>query len=140
MIRKLHRWTPVSTLGLTALAVATLSSGCGVADGADPWLCPTCLGSVTATIAVDACPTITSYTIFPSRAPVGTQFDLRAVATDPDTRRLTFSWTVDVGVVVDPNAAHTTYRCAEPGRATLVLTASDGICDDAARDSIECTP
>jgi hypothetical protein len=119
-----------------ALALATAVFACSSSDYVPPCHKRTVQVGVGATFNV--CPEITSFQALPTEVAVGTDVQLAARASDPDSNNLAFSWEASVGSVDDVGAPETTYRCSAPGPVTLTLTVTDGICEDRASISVFC--
>jgi len=89
-------------------------------------------------IIVNVCPEILAYSASPPTVTVGGDVHLTSVAHDDNGDVLSFQWTATQGTFTDASAANTTFHCAAVGKATLTLVVSDGKCDDAIDQDIQC--
>jgi hypothetical protein len=107
-------------VGATGFVYFQDRAGGGPKDTADP------SGVVTSeTVAGDACPTLTSWVASPLQTSVGAWIDVGASAFDADAGdSVGYAW-APAGDFAAPKSPRTRYRCAEPGRHVLTVSASD---------------
>jgi hypothetical protein len=87
------------------------------------------------------CPEITSYEVTPVRIVPGETAQLSATVQDIDSKNISYSWSAESGVISDPTAASTSYRCkGGEGIVKLTLVASDGSCQDVIEAAVDCAP
>ncbi len=130
-----RRRTEQHAATLVSCCIVSAAAGCGAPDGAYDHAT-----GVDLKTRVEFCPMIASFTVAPSEATVGHNVELTAAAVDPDSDKVSFSWTPSVGSVANPRAAKTTYRCYLPGKMTLTLTVADEHCSDSDTAAVLCSP
>lgn len=97
-------------------------------------------GKVVITVGI-VCPgfEIVSWTISPLVATVGDTIAVSAMATPLTTgASATYHWTADHGAFANPDAASTVFTCAAPGKLTLAVTASNGVCRSTVQTPVTC--
>jgi hypothetical protein len=123
-----------------AIALSLFALGCSSSHGASDAECRSRATRIGLGTTVNICPAIESLEVAPLQAMLGTDVRLHAVASDPDSTDVSFSWTPSFGAVADPKAADTTYRCRQMGIAEVTLRVSDGQCGDEQTVLVVCGP
>jgi hypothetical protein len=123
-----------------ALLVFVWAAGCSAKYEAKPHACRPGTSGIGLGATFNLCPMIESVGVDPTSATVGTDIELSAIADDPDDLELSFRWVPSSGSVTDPTAPKTTFRCSEPGFATIAFTVSDGKCEDKQTVAVSCMP
>jgi hypothetical protein len=87
-------------------------------------------GSLDLSVPISGCPQLSAFDILPTEVDVGSSVQLVGAAAAPLGDRVSFLWTATNGVVADPSAPITTFKCTEAGVARLQLTASNALVPD----------
>lgn len=118
------------------LAIGILGAVGACSDDSAP--CKSKFGSAGIEATASACPSITSYDVEPSQVIVGSAVHLSAVAQDPNSAPLTFTWSASGGTIADAHASDTTFTCTAVGKPTIMVQVSNGTCDDTASAPVDC--
>jgi hypothetical protein len=88
----------------------------------------------------NVCPSVQSTMVTPVTQTVGLPVSIGVTARDVDhaPQPLAYSWSSAAGTFTNGNTATPTFRCAQPGPATLTVQVSDGQCTKAGSVSLSC--
>lgn len=102
---------------------------------------PTRLGGVRVNGKFNICAELAKVVVSPLQTSLGNDIDLSAQTIDVEGDEVTIVWSATGGSIGDPNAADTTYTCAEVGDQAITITVSDddfGYCMDSWSVRVTC--